>query len=203
MRIFKNILFVLLALFLVCFFVGCSNPSGGGSDTPVVDTPDDDNVSDGGNDSGESVTVNAVWDFATQPAGMPTDDSESNALQDLEIAPTSGEGATLKATGRMKWNSKYIQAQASSGVTVDKAVDCNKWLELTLEGDATVEIIYQGAGALDSKRYLAIVKDNVVLEKSAAEGIGNGTDIKMEKELTAGTYKIMFNGARIYSITTK
>ena len=185
------------------FFCWMFKSKWGGSDTPVVDTPDDGNGPDGGNDSGESVTVNAVWKFATQPAGMPTDDSASNALQDLEIAPTTGEGATLKATGRMKWSSEYIQAQASSGVTVADAVSCNKWLELTLEGDATVEIIYQGAGALEAKRYLAIVKGNDVLESSAADGIANGTDITMEKELTAGTYKIMFNGARIYSITTK
>ena len=174
---------------------------GGGSDTPVVDTPDAGNDSDDGNDSGESVTVNAVWNFTTQPAGMPTDDK--NSLQDLEIAPISGEGATLKATGRMKWSSGYIQAQASSNVTVANAVSCNKWLELTLKGNATVKIIYQGAGALEAKRYLAIVKGNDVLESSAADGIANGTDITMEKELTAGTYKIMFNGARIYSITTK
>lgn len=158
----------------------------------------------GEGEEGEAGEVDASWSFETQPEGMPLTDGETEAPKALALPATSGTGATLSATGRMKWvDTGYIQAQASSGKTVADALSCNKWLELTLTEDAEVEIEYAGAGTIDPKRYVAIVTEEEVLEASAAEGVANDSILTMTKALTKGTYKIMFNGARIYTITCK
>jgi len=141
MKVFKKVLFILLALSMVCCFVGCPDPNNeptpdGGSDL-VIDG--DDSGNEGGNVEGDTpvtppagdeggdvegdtpattVTVDATWSFATQPEGMPLTDGADVAPSALVLAPASGAGATLTATGRMKWaDGGYIQAQAKSGVT--------------------------------------------------------------------------------------
>lgn len=68
-----------------------------------------------------SDAVTAAWDFTTSPEGFPTSDAEADAITDFSIAPKSGNGATLTATGRWKFANSYLQAQASSGKTVADA----------------------------------------------------------------------------------
>ncbi|MDE5615163.1 MAG: Ig-like domain-containing protein, partial [Treponemataceae bacterium] len=154
-----------------------------------------------------SDAVTAAWDFTTSPAGFPTSDAEADAITDFSIAPKSGNGATLTATGRWKYQSDpaSLQAQASSNKTVADAatwttITGGKWLTLTLEGDATVTIKYAGAGGADPKRFVAVVDANKAVKFASAEaGIG-ATELTETLTLTKGTYTIAMNGSRIFSI---
>ena len=64
MKIFNKVLFVLLALSMVCFFVGCSNPNGGGNDNPS--TPDTPSAPAGGDNtnSGGTTTTEVIYSLA-------------------------------------------------------------------------------------------------------------------------------------------
>ena len=154
-----------------------------------------------------SSSVNAEWDFTKQPAGFPTSDAEADAVTDLAIPVTSGEGATLTATGRFKWATDHIQAQASSGKTVAdaatwKETSGGKWLTLTLtKAAAKVTLVYSGAGALDAKRFVAIyAADDSEIFSTAAEGIDKTQKTKEFASVPAGTYTIAMNGSSIYSL---
>ncbi|MBQ3671725.1 MAG: hypothetical protein II921_09685 [Treponema sp.] len=153
------------------------------------------------------VTVNAAWDFSTQPTGFPTSDGATDAVTALALASTSGSGATLTATGRWKWVSDggYIQAQASSGKTVADAATWTttsggKWLTLTLAGKAKVTLKYAGAGGLDVKRFVAVVSGSTVTWGTDSSGIDT-TEATKELTLEKGEYTIAMNGSRIYTIT--
>lgn len=194
-KLSKLALLAAAAAFLVAALSACSSGSG------------DDDTTQGNIDKNPSTStvVNAVWNFATQPTGFQTDDS--NALDALKLSPTSGGGATLTVTGRWKWATEYLQAQSSSGKTVSEAAgwtstSSGKFLTLTLEDDASVTVVYSGSGALANTRWVAILDgNNTVKFSTPADGIGSDSKGTKTISLTKGTYTIAANAARIYSIT--
>lgn len=155
-------------------------------------------------DTTQSASATAVWDFATKPNGFPTSDGADDAVTALAVPVTSGTGATLTATGRWKWNTDHIQAQASSGKTVADAptwteTSGGKWLTFKLEAASKVTFEYSGAGAADDKRFVAIYAENgtAILE---AGKLDNTKVTKEFASVPAGTYTIAMNGSSIYSI---
>ncbi|MBR1403781.1 MAG: hypothetical protein IJ558_06345 [Treponema sp.] len=147
----------------------------------------------------------ATWDFSTQPEGFPTSDAAADAVTDLAVPVTSGTGASLTATGRWKWNTDHLQAQASSGKTVADAptwteTSGGKWLTFTLDTDSKVTIVYSGAGGADAKRFIAIYAADGT-EILAEGNLGNDKVTKEFDSVPAGTYTIPMNGSSLFSIT--
>lgn len=205
---------ILAAVALAAFgFVSCDHDYANSDiqdGTPSkVKQAEIDAANKGGSDEEEpeaNITVDAAWDFSTQPTGFPTSDAEADAVTALALASTSGSGATLTATGRWKWvSSGYIQAQASSGKSVADAATWTttsggKYLTLTLARKAKVTLKYAGAGGLDAKRFVAVVSGSTVTWGTDSSGI-DATEATKELTLEKGEYTIAMNGSRIYTIT--
>lgn len=204
---------ILAAVALAAFgFVSCdhdySNSDIQAGTPSKVKQAEIDAADKGGSDEEEpeaNITVDAAWDFSTQPTGFPTSDGDTDAVTALALASTSGSGATLTATGRWKWKDNYIQAQASSGKSVADAATWTttsggKWLTLTLAGKAKVTLKYAGAGDLDAKRFVAVVSGSTVTWGTDSSGIDT-TEATKELTLEKGEYTIAMNGSRIYTIT--
>ncbi len=199
-----------LAMLFSFGFVSCSdsdddnNGSTNTSETsaPTTDKGDSEKQSSSGE---QTATINAAWDFTTQPEGFPTTDTESDAITDFTISPNSGSGATLKATGRFKWaTGGYIQSQATTGSTIANASgwtksSSGKWFTFTLSKAAKVTIVFSGTGATDAKRWIAIYKEDGT-EIFSQGSLGADKVTKEFASVPAGTYTIPTNASRVYSL---
>ena len=202
MRIFKNILFVLLALSLVCFFVGCSNPSGGGSDTSVLDTPDDDNGFDGGNDPDS--------DSSSKEPGT----YEMNMKTDLKITLKGDQepvedGFVLANYFKVKGSATY-RTKSADDFSYVKAIELKKsglgYIEFTVTGKANVSFGISSTGGQNETTDIVLCKDTkVIAEDDNRTAVSGTSETKFSySNLEAGTYKFTSNcdsrGVRVMSV---
>ena len=220
-----TLLFAATFLFGSAFaFVSCSDDDEGGTgatpETPSTpETP-------GTPETPEVTTVDAVWTFQGVALGEDTMaglTSGSKIKSDVELAATSGTGATLTALSESTFkedsgsNNRGLKTDASKkfsaiadvtfGVNGIGSSDASKGaikgaLKLVLSADATVVLKGLVSGSADT-RYLLLAGADEQILKIVPETKGDTAEQTIEQELAAGTYYIGLDGFILASVECK
>lgn len=174
----------------------------GGSDTPVVDTPDAGNDSDGGNDSDS--------DSSSKEPGT----YEMNMQTDLKITLTKDkepveDGFVLANYFKVKGSATY-RTKSADDFSYVKAIELAKsgsgYIEFTVTGKANVSFGISSTGGSNETTDIVLYKDTeVIAEDENRTAVSGTTETKFSySNLEAGTYKFTSNcgsrGVRVMSV---
>lgn len=168
----------------------------GGSDTPVVDTPDAGNDSDGDSSSKEPETY------------------EMNMQTGLEITLSADkepveDGLVLANYFKVKGSATY-RTKSDTDFSYVKAIELKKsgsgYIEFTVTGKANVSFGISSTGSKNETTDIVLYKDTeVIAEDENRTTVSGTTETKFSySNLEAGTYKFTSNcdsrGVRVMSV---
>ena len=191
--IFGNAIALLAAGAMIFGALGCDD--GNGEYVPENPTTYLSLADSSTNDA----SVTAKWDFSVTTAF--SDLSASDTTLEGDLAPSSGEGATLTCSYvKGKYDSTNIRFQLANVTTSLAALSSSYYWTLKLDGQSNIVIEADGAGPATAARLVALAPkgaDPLVYK----DGMGSAGKVKIQLEgAPAGEYTLYTNGVRIYSI---